>query len=201
MFIVGLTGGIGSGKSTVARFFAEMGVPVIDADIIAREVVEPGQAALDEIITAFGPEMLDPDGRLDRTRLRREVFATPAKRQVLEAILHPRIRAEMEKRAADLNAPYCIFVIPLLVETGQRSHLDRVLVVDTRPEQQRQRVRERDALSDAEIDAILAVQTSRKDRLAVADDVITNNNDLNHLKTQVFDLNLRYIALAGQKKD
>lgn len=200
MFIVGLTGGIGSGKSTVARFFAELGVPVIDADIIAREVVEPGQTALDEIIATFGPEMLDLDGRLDRTRLRREVFATPAKRQALEAILHPRIRAEMENRAATLNAPYCIFVIPLLVETKQRRHLNRVLVVDASLDQQRQRVRERDGLTDAEIDAIIAAQTSRKDRLAVADDVITNNNDLNHLKTQVFDLNLRYIALAGQEK-
>lgn len=200
MFIVGLTGGIGSGKSTVARFFAELGAPVIDADIIAREVVEPGQAALDEIIATFGREMLDPDGRLDRARLRREVFATPAKRQALEAILHPRIRAEMKKRASALNAPYCIFVIPLLIETGQQRHLNRVLVVDAAPEDQRQRVRERDGSNDTEIDAILAAQVSRDERLAQADDVITNDNDLNHLKSQVINLNLQYIALAGQKR-
>src|SRR5690606_24299131 len=172
MLIIGLTGGIGSGKSAVAERFAARGVPVLDADLIAREVVEPGTPGLAQVVEVFGPEVLDPQGRLDRARLGRRVFGAPERRRRLEASLHPLIYAEMRERVRRLAAPYCILVIPLLIETGQTDLVDRVLVVDAPPELQYQRVAARDGRSPAEIEAILRAQASRETRLAAADDVI-----------------------------
>ena len=199
MLRIGLTGGIGSGKSTVAALFAARGVPVIDADIVARERVEPGQPALDEITAAFGRELLDEAGRLNRARLRDLVFADPARRERLEAILHPRIRAEMERRLADCSAPYALLVIPLLFEADQRDLVDRVLVVDLPENEQRTRVIARDALPAGQIDAILAAQASRKQRHDGADDLIDNSGDPAALERQVDTLHARYLRLAAQR--
>ncbi|ADE16862.1 dephospho-CoA kinase [Nitrosococcus halophilus Nc 4] len=197
IYKVGLTGGIGSGKSTAARIFAELGVPVIDTDIIARELVEPGQPALAEIIAAFGEEILNAQGMLDRARLRRLVFANEALKARLEAILHPRILQEMHHRAARLAAPYCILVIPLLVETAQEGAIDRTLVIDVPETIQRHRVKARDQLSDEEIDAILRTQCPRAVRLAAADDVIVNDTDLATLHRQIERCHQKYLSLAS----
>ena len=200
MLIIGLTGGIGSGKSAVCKLFAELGVPVIDADIIARQVVAPGRPALAQIRKTFGDDILTGEGQLDRTKLRAIVFDIPAKRKQLEAILHPAIQHEMLKQAKELNSPYCIFAIPLLIEVNQISLADRVLVIDAPDEIRRQRIKQRDRLSDKEIDAIFAAQLTREERLAHADDIIRNDSDLDQLRTQVIDLNYRYLELAKQEK-
>lgn len=197
MLVIGLTGGIGSGKSTVAALFAEHGVPVIDTDRIARELVEPGQPALEEIREAFGAEVLDPDGRLDRARLRAIVFGARERRLQLEAILHPRIRQTVRERIRALTTPYCLVAIPLLVETGQRDQVDRVLVIDTPPEEQVRRTRARDGLSAAQVAAIMEAQADRQTRLAAADDVIRNDADLEHLRHEVERLHTRYLQLAA----
>lgn len=200
MLIIGLTGGIGSGKSAVCALFSELDVPVIDADVIARLVVEPGQPALEQIRATFGDEILTPDGLLDRARLRALIFANPAKRKQLEAILHPAIRREMLIQAAQVQAPYCVFAIPLLIEVGQTDMVDRVLVVDAPDALRRQRLKQRDGLDDAQIDAICAAQLERTARLAQADDVIHNAADLAHLRAQVLDLHDRYLKLAQLEK-
>ncbi len=197
MLIIGLTGGIGSGKSAVAERFAARGVPVLDADIIAREVVAPGTPGLARVVEAFGTDILDSQGRLDRARLGRRVFGDPELRRRLEAILHPLIRAEMRERVRHLAAPYCILVIPLLIETGQTDLVDRVLVVDAPPELQYQRVAARDGRSPAEIAAILRAQASRETRLAAADDVIVNDADLTALDRRVAELHRRYLELSA----
>lgn len=202
MLKIGLTGGIGSGKTTVAYYFAALGVPVIDADEIARELVTPGQPALQAIVNAFGPAVLDSAGHLDRARLRAMVFGAAANdntgsRQLLEAILHPLIRAEMQRRAQGLTVPYGLLSIPLLVEGEQNDLVDRILVVDAPEALQYQRVRERDRLSlDTEIMAILRAQASRQQRLAVADDVIINDADLDKLYQQIVVLHHFYQELA-----
>lgn len=196
MLRIGLTGGIGSGKSTVAALFAAHGVPVIDADVIARELVAPGQAALADIVAAFGADVLDADGRLDRARLRARVFGNAAQRTRLEAILHPRIHAVMAERAAAQTAPYVLLVIPLLFEAKQRDLVDRVLVVDVSVEQQRARVGARDHLPPEQLDTILAAQLSRGQRLAGADEVIDNSGDAVALERQVEALHRRYLGLA-----
>lgn len=196
MLRIGLTGGIGSGKSTVANLFAARGVPVIDADAIARELVEPGQPALADIVAEFGADMRDAQGRLDRARLRARVFDDPSQRKRLEAILHPRIHAVMAERTAAQTAPYVLLVIPLLFEADQRDLVDRVLVVDVPVETQRARVSARDHLPPAQIDALLAAQWSREQRLAHADDVIDNGGDAAILETQVDDLHRRYLQQA-----
>lgn len=196
MLRIGLTGGIGSGKSTVANLFAARGVPVIDADAIARELVEPGQPTLADIVAAFGTDMLDAQGRLDRARLRARVLDDPSQRKRLEAILHPRIHAVMAERAAAQTAPYVLLVIPLLFEANQRDLVDRVLVVDVPVETQRARVSARDHLPTAQIDALLAAQWGREQRLAHADDVIDNGGDAAILETQVDDLHRRYLQQA-----
>lgn len=198
MLTIGLTGGIGSGKSTVASLFAELGVPIIDTDLIARQVVEPGQAALTEITNAFGPEVLTNTGQLNRPALRQIIFADAGKRKRLEAILHPRIQAEMLRQAAALSTPYCIFVIPLLLEAGQQHLVDRILVVDCDDEHRRQRLKQRDGMSDAEIDNAFAAQASREQRLAAASNIISNDSDINHLRPQVLELHSRYTKLATQ---
>ncbi|HKJ08501.1 MAG TPA: dephospho-CoA kinase [Gammaproteobacteria bacterium] len=197
MLRIGLTGGIGSGKSAVADCFAALGIEVIDADAVAREVVAPGSPALAEIAAAFGGQFLDREGRLDRARLRAHVFEDPQGRKRLEAILHPRIRTVMEERAGQAQGPYCVLVIPLLLEAGQRDLVDRVLVVDTPVETQYARVAARDGLDRKQIDAILAAQLGRRERLAQADDVVVNDGDLDTLRRRVVDLDRRYRAMAG----
>jgi dephospho-CoA kinase len=195
---VGLTGGIGSGKSTVANLFAELGVPIIDADRVAREVVEPGERALEEVVAAFGPGVLEPTGRLDRAALRARIFANEQDRTRLEAILHPRIRARMETLAEEASAPYCVLCIPLLVETRQLDLVDRVLVVDAPEELQVARVCARDGLAADSVQAILRAQAPREARLAAADDVVRNGGDVADLRRQVEALHRRYLALTGR---
>lgn len=198
MVVVGLTGGIGSGKTTVAERFAARGVPVVDADAIARELVAPGTPALAVITERFGTVMLDREGRLDRRRLREQVFADPARRRQLEAILHPRIRAEIRQRLAALPAstPYTVVVIPLLVESGWRDLVDRVLVVDVPRAQQIERTCRRDGATTAQVEAILAAQATREERLAAADDVVYNEGEPTDLDHQIDALDAQYPELA-----
>lgn len=198
MLIIGLTGGIGSGKSTVARYFAELGAPVIDADEVARELASPGSEALREIAAHFGPEVINADGSLHRARLRALIFNDAAQRHALEHILHPRIYAEIRRRIEKLSAPYCVAVIPLLLETGQSGFVHRVLVVDSTPGAQRSRVQTRDGLSSEEITAIMASQATRGARLAAADDFISNDGSLADLRQQTEALHHRYLRLANE---
>lgn len=198
MFTVGLTGGIGSGKSTVADCFASHGVPVIDTDVIARELTSDGEA-LAQIRAVFGDAVMRADGTLDRAVLRRRVFADSAARRQLEAILHPRIRKTVERTLATLTAPYVLVVIPLLVETGgYRDLLDRVLVVDCPEDVQIARVMARSGLTRDEVTAVLAAQAGRAERLAVADDVIVNTASPEALSAEVATLHHRYQALSGK---
>ncbi|OXS14835.1 dephospho-CoA kinase [Zobellella denitrificans] len=197
-YVVGLTGGIGSGKSTVASLFAELGVEVIDADIIAREVVAPGEPALAAIATHFGQEVLDSQGRLDRRVLRERVFSHPGQKDWLNALLHPLIRERMIAACAAARPPYCLLVVPLLVENGLTTLCQRVLVVDVSPEQQLARTVKRDHSSEQQIRAIMAAQASREQRLAAADDVIDNNGpDPARLKAAVAAMHQKYLALAA----
>ena len=194
---IGLTGGIGSGKTEASREFARLGATVIDTDLIARELVEPGQTALSEIRATFGAQLIDDSGRLDRGQLRQLVFCDPGKRKKLEAILHPRIRERAISLANEAQTPYCVLVIPLLLESARDYPLDRILVIDAPVEQQQRRVAARDAISGAEIDAVLAAQASREERLAAADDVVVNDRDLNHLRREIERLHNLYLKLAG----
>lgn len=204
-FSVGLGGGIGSGKSAVADRFAELGAAVIDADVIAHELTGPGGAAMPAIEQAFGAEALAADGSLDRAAMRRLVFADASRRAQLEAILHPMIRTASDARrdAAFISgAPYAVMVIPLLVESGNhRGRFDRIAIVDCPEALQVKRVMARNGLAAAEVEAIMAAQASRQARLAVADDVIHNDADLETLRTQVAVLHAKYCALAGKMKD
>jgi dephospho-CoA kinase len=194
---IGLTGGVASGKSAVASAFARLGVPIVDTDRLAREVVDAGQPALAAVVGEFGPGILGPDGRLDRRRLRALVFADAGRRRRLEAILHPAIRAAMAAEVAAITAPYVVVAIPLLVESGQQSAFDRVLVVDCPPEIQLARLIERDRESPDGARAILAAQAGRDARLAAADDVLENTGSLADLDAAVRGLHARYLALAA----
>ncbi|MCU0974847.1 MAG: dephospho-CoA kinase [Steroidobacteraceae bacterium] len=198
---IGLTGGIASGKSAVADLFARRGVAVLDTDQIARDVVAPGTPGLAEVVEAFGPVVLAPDGSLDRRALRERVFANPADRRRLESILHPRIRAELERRSAVAGGPYQVLVIPLLVEGTGQTRVDRVLVVDCPEELQVARLVARDGGTESSARAILAAQASRAERLAVADDVIENDGAREALETAVAALDARYRRLAGGAPD
>lgn len=195
--IVGLTGGIASGKSTVASRFLELGVPVIDADQVARQVVEPGSSGLAQIVARFGPEVLNDRGELDRAKLRHHIFQDPAERRALEQILHPLIRREMSAQAASLRTPYLIMAIPLLVESGAaHERVDRVLVVDVPEDTQIERLRLRDGSTAEQARAILASQAPRQDRLAVADDVLPNLGDVEQLRSGVDKLHAQYLQWA-----
>jgi dephospho-CoA kinase len=193
---IGLTGGIASGKSTVARLFAELGAAIIDTDVIAREVVAPGQPALEEIAATFGDAVLQPDGSLDRGALRARIFASEDDRKALEAITHPRIRAETLRQADAAGGPYQLIVVPLLVESPLRGSVDRVLVVDCPEQLQVERLAARDGESEDSARRILAAQSSRSERLAIADDVISNDGGLENLREQVADLHEIYRSLA-----
>ncbi len=193
---IGLTGGIASGKSTVANLFAELGATIIDTDVIAREIVEPGQPALQDIAAAFGEEALQPDGRLDRSALRSRVFANAGDLQRLEAITHPRIRAETLRQADAAGGLYQLIVVPLLVQSPLRESVDRILVVDCPEETQIERLMARDAESEAQARRILAAQASRSERLAIADDVVSNDGSLENTRRQVAALHEIYRSLA-----
>lgn len=197
MLVVALTGGIGSGKTTATERFAELGVPVIDADDVSRALTASAGEALPAIADAFGPEVFTDNGDLDRTALRRRVFADPHARRRLEGILHPRIRARMLAELRSLRAPYAILVIPLLFETGQTDLADRVLVIDLPEEEQIRRVSRRSALTAEEVRAIMASQVSRDYRLRHADDVIDNAAGPEALRAQVDWLHHRYLELAA----
>jgi dephospho-CoA kinase len=196
-FTVCLTGGIGSGKSSVAELFASNGVTVIDADALAHELTALGGAAITPIKAAFGPNVLGADGALDRARMRAIAFTDTDARRRLEGILHPMIRAETERRAARATGPYVILMIPLLAESSTaRRRCDRVLVVDCPEEEQVRRVMQRSRLTRAEVEAIMAAQATRAARLALADDVIDNSGDRSQLAPQVQTLHHRYLAAA-----
>ncbi len=195
--VVGLTGGIGSGKTTVANGFSALGIPVIDADQIAHDLVAPGQPALEEIITAFGPGCLTADGQLDRPSMRETVFRDERQRKRLEAILHPGIRQQIKNLIARIRTPYCIVVIPLLLETGQQDLVQRILVVDTPEEKQLSRVAARDDLSHNVVTEIMNSQLDRDTRLAAADDVIINDNGLESLPGKIAALHTRYMEISN----
>jgi len=198
-FRVALTGGIASGKSTVADLFAALGVPVIDTDVIAREVVEPGQPALAAVLKAFGSEVLGSDGRLDRRRLRERIFADAGARARLNAILHPAIRAEMERQSQAADGDYQVLVIPLLTEGGRRDHVDRVLLVDVPEALQVERLMMRDGVSREQAVASLNAQATRAARLAMADDVLRNSGQPDELRDRVAELHGKYSALAAAR--
>lgn len=199
---VALTGGIASGKTTVANLFGARGIPLIDTDQIAREVVEPGRPALQAVVDAFGPDVLAADGRLDRRRLRDRIFTDPAARKTLESILHPAIRAEMDRQsqAAATAGPYQILVIPLLAEGGRRDHVDRVLVVDTPEAAQIERLMARDRVTEEQARASLSAQALRATRLAMADDVVHNTGRVDELEAQVAALHAHYVGLAAARR-
>lgn len=196
-WILGLTGGIGSGKSAVAQGFIERGVHLVDADHAARWVVEPGRPALAKIVEHFGAGVLQADGSLDRAALRRLVFADPEQRRWLEALLHPLIGQEIVQVLARAESPYAILVSPLLVESGQHRLTQRVLVVDTPVELQVQRTIARDQSSEEQVRAILEAQASREERLRHAHDVLLNDRDLAWLDAEVERLHTFYLTLRG----
>jgi dephospho-CoA kinase len=197
---VGLTGGIASGKSTAAKFFGALGVPILDSDQIARDVVEPGQPPLERLVERFGQKILTPDGHLDRPALRDIVFSDPKARADLEALTHPAIGAAMEARSAAAGGPYQILVIPLLVEKNLAAHVDRVLVVDCDEELQIRRLRDRDGSTAEQVQAILKAQAPRAARLKAADDVIHNDTDMSAVRDQVATLHGRYVELATRPR-
>ena len=192
---IGLTGGIASGKSTIADMFAELGAVVIDTDGIAREVVMPGQPGLNEVREAFGESVTNDDGTLDRIALRQLVFADRDKRKQLEAILHPRIREETYRQADAASGDYLLVVVPLLAESPLKSFVDRILVVDCSEDTQMSRLLARDAESEDRAGSILAAQASREERLAIADDVINNDGSLDATRSQVAALHNCYLTL------
>jgi len=201
MLVVGITGGIGSGKSAVSDRFAALGVPVIDADHSSRDVVARGSSGLAEVVAHFGQEVLTEDGELDRKALGQLIFSDVSARRKLEAILHPRIRAAMRDQLAKVDGPYAVLVIPLLIESKQQDLVDRILVVDTPEALQRRRVQARDGISASHIDRILAAQLARTERLKAADDVIVNDGDLVALDNAVARQHAKYLSFATAGSD
>lgn len=198
-YIVAVTGGIASGKSAVTARFEQLGVPVIDADLIARELVEPGEVALAEIVQRFGAGVLDAEGRLDRRQLRQHIFSDAGARGDLEAILHPRIRERMRERALAAAAPYVVLAIPLLTAGSRYPFIDRVLVVDVPEAQQIERLTRRDGVDETGARAALAAQIGRTERRALADDVVDNSGSLASLAAAVDALHARYLDLAAAR--
>jgi dephospho-CoA kinase len=195
--VVGLTGGIGSGKSVAADEFGRLGATVVDTDAIAHELTEAGGAAMAHIKALFGEAFVAPSGAMDRRAMRDRVFSDPAARQALEALLHPMIRAEAERRMANAAGPYIVYVVPLLVESKEpRRRADRILVVDAPEEVQIARVAARSGLSEAQARRIMATQASRAERRAAADDVIDNDGTLDALREQVRALHARYVKMS-----
>lgn len=199
VFVVGLTGGIGSGKSRVADLFVARGAALVDTDAIAHELTGAGGAAMPQLIAAFGADIADARGALDRAAMRQRVFAAPEQRRRLEAILHPLIREEAAVRCRAATAPYVILAVPLLIESGDyRQRCHRLLVVDCPEELQIARVMARSGLAAAEVQAIMAAQATRQQRLAAADDVIANDGDLDTLAARVDALHEKYLALLAE---
>lgn len=200
MFIVGLTGGIGSGKSTVAQYFIELGITCIDADLTAREVVQPGKPALDAISQHFGEAILLADGSLDRRKLREKIFTNPSDREWLNELLHPLIRQRMLQQCQQADSPYCILMVPLLFENNLQSLVQRTLVIDIDEATQIRRTMQRDKTTKEQVKAIIATQCSRQQRLALADDVIINTDEVTPAQRQdrVRSLHQTYLLLASQ---
>ena len=196
MFTVGVTGGIGSGKSSAADRFRQLGVPVIDADVVARQIVEPGMPALQEIINTFGESVANDRGELDRAALRKIIFSDSSRKSQLEAILHPRIYDEILRLLSELSTPYAIVVIPLLAESKREYPLDRILVIDVPSDVQISRVTTRDGQSTEEVERIISSQASRYSRLAIADDVIENIGSKDDLYERVDAMHLTYLEYA-----
>lgn len=196
-WILGVTGGIGSGKTAATDYFQTLGIVVVDADVVAREVVQPGQSALAAIVQHFGQDVLAADGSLDRRKLREIVFADVSQRQALEAITHPAIHAELIRQLQIASSPYAILATPLLWETGQAKLVQHSLVIDVPEALQLQRASLRDGNSEAQIKAIMAAQLSREQRLAKADDVISNTGSLNDLYAEINRLHPLYLQRAN----
>ncbi|MFV0597601.1 dephospho-CoA kinase [Shewanella sp.] len=196
-FVVGLTGGIGSGKTTVANLFAEEGVDLVDADVVAREVVAKGSKGLEAIITHFGTEILTAKGELDRAKLRQRVFSDEQERQWLNQLLHPMIRQEMLFQVENATSDYVIMVVPLLFENGLDRLVNRTLVVDISPELQISRTVKRDNVDATQVNNIINSQCSRSEKLARADDIIDNQGEISTLKQEVQALHQRYLQLSG----
>lgn len=194
---IGLTGGIGSGKSTVAQYFAELGVPIIDADRIAHELLEQNSSIRNQLVEYFGKNLLDSQQNIDRRKLRAIVFDDPQKLAWLENLLHPLIEKEMLKRSKEIKYPYCIFVIPLLLEKQKEYLVDRVLIVNITQQKQIERAARRDKTADKEVKKIIAVQVNPQQRLTAAHDVINNDGPLEGLRQQVQILHEKYLALAN----
>ncbi|MEM7277420.1 MAG: dephospho-CoA kinase [Pseudomonadota bacterium] len=195
--IIGLTGGIASGKSAVADIFAELGIDVVDTDVIAREIVEPGEDAFEDIVEFFGIDILDDTGGLDRRKLRDRVFANPDERLKLESFTHPRIRARAIGDVMAANSDYVVLVVPLLIESSLRQAVDRILVVDVPKTLQLQRLLDRDGGNEDTARAIIKAQTDRQTRLAAADDIIVNKSSLAALRRAVVQLHQRYLAMTA----
>lgn len=196
MLRIGLTGGIGSGKSTVSELFAELGAPIIDTDRIAHELTAPGTAILKRIAELFGNHVLNSDGSLNRARLRELIFADPSRREQLERLLHPLIQDRALQLMRQSTGPYCILVVPLLLEKNWHVMVDRILVVDAPPELQLTRTLQRDGRPAMEVRAIIAAQISREQRLAAADDVLVNDADRAKLAAAVEALHRKYLQLT-----
>ncbi|AJR07444.1 dephospho-CoA kinase [Photobacterium gaetbulicola] len=200
-FVIGLTGGIGSGKTTVANLFAAQRIDIIDADIVAREVVEPGSAGLQAIVERLGSDILLTDGSLNRSKLREAIFSDHQLKEWLNQLLHPMIREKMQQDIAAAQSPYCLLVVPLMVENNLQVMTNRLLVVDVDEETQIARTQQRDNVSAEQIRSILASQASREQRLAAADDVICNNGNGDNLEQQVARLHQEYLALSRQQNN
>ena len=201
MLKIALTGGIGSGKTTVSDYFRKLGVPVIDADETSHEVTQAGAPAVQKIVDVFGDSVLDRDGNLDRTALRNIVFGDTESRKQLESILHPEIRRRMNDAASRTQSPYCLFSIPLLIETGQHASYDRILVVETSEDRRRTWIQARSDLTEGEITAILSAQVSDEQRRGAADDLLINDGGIDDLHARIDRLHQRYLALArGQEQ-
>lgn len=194
---IGLTGGIGSGKTTVSDLFRGLNVPVIDADVIAHDIVEKGKGAYNTIVKEFGDGILDIEGNINRDHLRKLIFENKDKKLLLESIIHPEVRNEISSRVSKVTEPYCIISIPLLVESGLQTAVDRILVIDVPVMIQKDRVRKRDRVDQESIEKIINSQASREERLKYADDVIKNDGDITSLTSVVEDLDIKYRDIAA----